>query len=510
MPNGERRQANLKILFEKAKQYEKSSLKGLFQFIRFIEKLHQNSGDFGSAKVIGENENVVRIMSIHKSKGLEFPIVCLCGMGKKFNLQDTTEPILLHHEYGLGVTYKNPELKIEYQTLAKEAIKKRMEQETISEEMRILYVALTRAKEHLILTGVSKDVQKQIEEKEKRLEINPIEKETEKLNPSLPKKYRSYLDWVELVYLANQEQAKSILDFHILTKKDWAPYVQDTQEEKQERNVIEELKEQVEERKKNETDFQEKQQKEIQQLKWQYPYQILAEIPTKTSVTKLKELENEERENQPQLLSIFPQPLGEEESVQLEKPRFRKEEEKLSPAEIGTIMHLCIQKLDEKRNYTKEELKQFIEELTEKGILTQKQKEGVSLELLETYTKSALFQDLKEAKEIEKEKPFYIQIPLQEIYPEHKEILEKSGGNILVQGVIDLYYVDKNDKLILVDYKTDFVKEGKEQEIIKRYEKQLQIYQRALEKALNRKVDRVAICLIRKNATCMELQNEKG
>lgn len=510
MPNGERRQANLKILFEKAKQYEKSSLKGLFQFIRFIEKLHQNSGDFGSAKVIGENENVVRIMSIHKSKGLEFPIVCLCGMGKKFNLQDTTEPILLHHEYGLGVTYKNPELKIEYQTLAKEAIKKRMEQETISEEMRILYVALTRAKEHLILTGVSKDVQKQIEEKEKRLEINPIENETEKLNPSLPKKYRSYLDWVELVYLANQEQAKSILDFHILTKKEWAPYVQDTQEEKQERNVIEQLKEQVEERKKNETDFQEKQQKEIQQLNWKYPYQILAEIPTKTSVTKLKELENEERENQTQLLSIFPQPLGEEESVQLEKPRFRKEEEKLSPAEIGTIMHLCIQKLDEKRNYTKEELKQFIEELTEKGILTQKQKEGVSLELLETYTKSALFQDLKEAKEIEKEKPFYIQIPLQEIYPEHKEILEKSGGSIFVQGVIDLYYVDKNDKLILVDYKTDFVKEGKEQEIIKRYEKQLQIYQRALEKALNRKVDRVAICLIRKNATCMELQNEKG
>ena len=266
----------------------------------------------------------------------------------------------------------------------------------------------------------------------------------------------------------------------------------------------------MEERKKNETDFQEKQQKEIQQLKWQYPYQILAEIPTKTSVTKLKELENEERENQTQLLSIFPQPLGEEESVQLEKPRFRKEEEKLSPAEIGTIMHLCIQKLDEKRNYTKEELKQFIEELTEKGILTQKQKEGVSLELLEAYTKSALFQDLKEAKEIEKEKTFYIQIPLQEIYPEHKEILEKSGGSIFVQGVIDLYYVDKNDKLILVDYKTDFVKEGKEQEIIKRYEKQLQIYKRALEKALNRKVDRVEICLIRKNATCMELQNEKG
>ena len=163
MPNGLLRQANLKMLFERAKEYEKTSFKGLFNFIMFVERLKTGNSDMSSAKIIGENENVVRIMSIHKSKGLEFPIVFLCSTSKKINMQDLNSNLLLHQKLGLGPQYINYEKMIEYSTSAKDAIKIITKEEAISEEMRILYVALTRAKEKLILTGTVKDATKEME-----------------------------------------------------------------------------------------------------------------------------------------------------------------------------------------------------------------------------------------------------------------------------------------------------------------------------------------------------------
>lgn len=162
MPNGKLRQANLKMLFQKAKQYEQSSFKGLFNFINFIDKVKLSSGDMSAAKIISENENVIRIMSIHKSKGLEFPIVFLCGTGKQFNMMDLNQKILLHQDIGIGPRYINYDRKIEYDTLAKEAIKIKSRKETLSEEERVLYVALTRSKEKLIVTGTSKDARKRV------------------------------------------------------------------------------------------------------------------------------------------------------------------------------------------------------------------------------------------------------------------------------------------------------------------------------------------------------------
>ena len=166
MPNGTLRQSNLKMLFERAKEYEKTSFKGLFNFIKFIEKLKIGNSDMASAKIIGENENVVRIMSIHKSKGLEFPVVFLANSSKKINLMDLNSNMLLHQILGFGPKYINFDRKIEYSTIAREAIKILTKEETISEEMRVLYVALTRAKEKLIITGLSKDVEKSFKEKE--------------------------------------------------------------------------------------------------------------------------------------------------------------------------------------------------------------------------------------------------------------------------------------------------------------------------------------------------------
>jgi len=150
MPAGEQRQANLRILYERARQFEETSYKGLFNFINFIDKLKSSRGDMGSAKILSENDNVVRIMSIHKSKGLEFPVVIVAGCGKKFNLQDMNKSILLHHELGFGPDVVDHKLRLSWPSVAKQAIREKIKAETLSEEMRILYVALTRARKSLL------------------------------------------------------------------------------------------------------------------------------------------------------------------------------------------------------------------------------------------------------------------------------------------------------------------------------------------------------------------------
>ena len=163
MPAGSRRTANLNMLLEKAAAYEKTSYKGLFHFVRYIDELQKYDVDFGEADMVGENEDVVRIMSIHKSKGLEFPIVIVSGMGKNFNKQDTRSKMVLHPELGIGLDYMDGKKRIKSPTIAKKAIAKQIELENLGEELRVLYVALTRAKEKLILTGTLKDAAEKVE-----------------------------------------------------------------------------------------------------------------------------------------------------------------------------------------------------------------------------------------------------------------------------------------------------------------------------------------------------------
>ena len=217
MPNGKLRQANLKILFQRAKQYESTSFKGLFNFINFINKLRKSSGDMGSAKVLGENEDVVRIMSIHKSKGLEFPIVFTSGTGKQFNLMDLTNSILYHEELGFGPNYVNLETRNSYSTLPKEAIKKKIRLETLSEEMRILYVAFTRAKEKLIITGASSNLEKDIKKW-----VSAASLDENIVLPSEVLKGKSYLDWIAMAMCKHRdgEKLREIVDNYQGTNKD--------------------------------------------------------------------------------------------------------------------------------------------------------------------------------------------------------------------------------------------------------------------------------------------------
>lgn len=459
MPNGQLRQANLKMLFEKAKDYESASFKGLFNFINFIDKLKNNNQDMDSAKIIGENEDVVRIMSIHKSKGLEFPVVFVCGTGKKFNLMDLNDNILLHQDIGIGPKYIDYERKIEYNTLAKVAIGYKSKLETISEEMRILYVALTRAKEKIFITGVSKDFEKDIKKKKDLLDIY----NGKNINANILKNYKSYLDWLELVYLKNETKAKDVIDLKVYQKDELLNNLK--LEDKVETKENLELKAKI--------NYIQNESLKIL-LNWKYGNLASTKIEAKSSVTKIKEMENEN-------INILFEEKAENKKESLKKPKFLSEDIKITKARIGTLMHLCIQKLDEKQEYDYEKISNEINKLVENSIITKKEAEAINKDKLLTYTKSSLYRSLKNAKEIHKEAPFYMNIKGSKIY---KEDIEE---NILVQGVIDLYYIDEQDNIILVDYKTDYVKNS-EQELIYKYEKQLSIYKAALEEALGKKV----------------------
>ena len=461
MPNGALRVSNLRMLFERAKQYEEASFKGLYNFINFIDKIKFNQEDLKAAKIIGENENVVRIMTIHKSKGLEFPVVILAGVGKQFNFRDLNGKILLDQDLGMGPQYIDSDRYIEFKTLAKKALAIKEKNEAISEEMRILYVALTRAKEKLIIVGRQKDVNKKMSEKQKLLEIYSTIDDN-KINPYLLQKYKTYLDWLELIYLKEGvANTKNLFTVNINKREKTSVKIE---------NEVEDISEKIIEESNKNNDEQEKEKiKEI--LNWQYKHQSIEGIPTKTSVSKLKE----KREQEVQIT---------------QEPKFINEEvkTKLTGAQKGTLIHLCLQKMRETEEYNLEKITELIEGLKDKEIITEIEARNIDKEKLLEYTNSQLWTELKQAKEIHKEHPFYINIKASRIY---NQINKEDDENILVQGVIDLFFIDKDDNLILVDYKTDYVQN--ENELIEKYKGQLDLYKEALEQSLDKKVDKMCI-----------------
>ena len=451
MPNGQIRKANLKMLFDRAKEYEKISFKGLFNFIRYLEKIKNNNSDLASAKLIGENENVVRIMSIHKSKGLEFPVAIISRTDKKFNQKDQSDQILMHQDIGFGMQYINYDRKIEYTTAAKEAIKIKIKEESIAEEMRILYVALTRAKEKLIITGIENDLEKSLEQK--RELIQNYEKENGKINHLVLKKFLSYLEWIELTYL-NHENIDEYITLNKINKKE----------------ILDDKEVEKEHREKKIISNPENLEKINQILNWKYDYQEMTNIQSKMSVTKIKELKTKE--------------LIKHETPEI-KPKFMEEKKSLTGAEKGTLVHLILQKLDLKKEYNKKEIEEVIEKLYKKQIINKIQKESVNIEKIYKILSSPFFEKIKKAKQIKKETPFYTYIDTKEIYNTEK------SENILVQGIIDLYYINDDDEVVLIDYKTDYVE--KEYELIEKYKVQLEIYKKALEESLNTKINEIYI-----------------
>lgn len=384
-------------------------------------------------------------MSIHKSKGLEFPIVFLSGAGKQFNMQDLNEQILLDQDMGFGPKYINFERKIEYNTIAKEAIKIKSKTELLSEEMRLLYVALTRAKEKIIITGVEKDLQKTLENKQKELDMYDG---AQKIPLNLVKKSKTYLDWLEYVYLFNKE--KNIIEFNKIVLENEKTKGQNDNKKEKKIDVIKDIsKEQKEEVNKK--------------LTWKYKYIESTKIEGKTSVSAIAK--------------------DSEKNIQIvEKPKFMQNIETLNKAEIGTLMHLILQKLDFRENYNEKTLNDLIQKLIYLNIVTEKQSQYIDKKRILEFTKTELFKEIQNAKEIYKEQPFHSSV-----------IDENTKEKILIQGIIDLYYINQNNEIVLVDYKTDYVEKNNEQELIEKYKTQLAIYKKAIEEALNKNVEKVYI-----------------
>jgi len=482
MPAGEQRQANLRILFERARQFEETSYKGLFNFINFIDKLKSSKGDMGSAKILGENDNVVRIMSIHKSKGLEFPVVILAGCGKKFNLQDMNKSILLHQDLGFGPDVVDHRLRLSWPSAAKQAIREKIKAEILSEEMRILYVALTRAREKLIITGAVNDAAKAVAKWSACASV-----QESRLPAYEMLKGGNYLDWIGPALLRHKscgglrDSAGIGSGFHRALIDDpsvWSIRIWDKNdvlgsslsEEGEESGFIRWLDslETTEEL----SEFSE----EIsRRLSWDYAYAGASRVPAKVSVTELKRRFNAELSEE---AGTFPEYLP----VLVKKPMFLEEKKGLTHAEKGTILHFVMQHLD----YSRGDIEVQIEGMVARDLLTEQQARSVDAGKIRRFLESPLGKRMLASGNISREVPFNIEIPCHELYKDMEGEAYR-GDTILLQGIIDCYF-EEPDGIVLVDYKTDYVPYGKAEMIRERYSVQIRYYARALEMLAGKKV----------------------
>ena len=484
--SGEQRKANLLMLAEKARDYESTSYRGLVNFIRYIENLKKSQVDFGEANTLSENEDTVRIMSIHGSKGLEFPIVFVCGMGKQINMQDARESIVLHPDLGIGSPYVDTQLRIRTRTILQKAVQREILLESLGEELRILYVALTRAKEKLILTGVTS----KLEDTLKSFEMLKKQEE-ERLPYGLRVKGKSYLDWV-LKALARHRAMKPLYEMYKLSvypfneMYDKEPDFTVRQVQPLEL-VLDEAQLRTEEMlKKGELLLWDS--KEVYDETWrelfkdsfsyEYPYEAEGAIPAKLTVSEIKRMQNEDIEESEMLLK-------EKETEEIVPFFMQETKEELKGAAKGTLYHRVWENLDYDKIDTKEQIGEQL-----KNILTAEEQKSIWVPDFNRFAKSPLAGRMKAAAQREqfyREQPFVIAMPANQIREEYE-----TEEEILVQGIIDAYF-EEEDGLVLVDYKTDKVQKGQEKELVEKYKVQMQYYKKALEMITDKEVKEIYI-----------------
>ncbi len=459
----EGKKANLILLFERAKQFEQSSYKGLFNFINFILKVKSNNQDMGSATILSESDDVVRLMSIHKSKGLEFPVVFLGNTDRKFNFKELNSKLLLHQQLLIGNEIVDLDKRITYPSIFKKVIAKNMRNEIIAEEMRMLYVALTRAKEKLIITGVTKDYEKSIFKAQTSIKDNLI----------------SYLSMINYV-MYNNLFSKDLIQYNCIKYTDIA--------KKSSVNI--EQEEQIDLRKVFENNISQLESGSINQEKYniidkemnfEYSNKYLTKIPHKISVSEIKRRYQESYDNSLNIYEGITPKFLDNEKIQSD----------ISALEKGNIYHYIFQHLDFTKSYTKEDLEIEIKNMNK---INDREYEVVNIDKIYSFTQSKLYKQIQEADRVYTEQTFMLEENIDDV----KKIFNlsnvgKNQDTILVQGTVDMFYI-KDNEITIVDYKTDKVSDVKQ--IIKRYRIQLNYYKKALEKLLNIKVKKQYIYLI--------------
>lgn len=484
---GKGRRANLYGLFNKAVEFEKSSFRGLFQFIRFIDELIERGQDFGEENVVGPNDDVVRMMTIHSSKGLEFPFVIYSGLSKQFNKQDLSQPVILNQKYGLGLTYFDTELDITFPSLASVTLKAINENEIISEEMRLMYVALTRAKEQLFLIGrvkseqaLDKMVGTAIAGDKLPVSYRLSAKTPFELIYPIYAKYQSHSITNDLKFeqdindlaLPLQPKVEIQIDDYSDIKPD------ETEEDKEDYRTVADI-----------IDYQSGQpevERQIeQQLAFEYPYQKDMVKPTKQSVSELKrQLETEESGTSYERVRQYR--LG---ASTYERPQFLRQHQKRKANEIGTLMHTVMQHLPFKtERMTEDELDQYIDHLIEKNIIEDDAKQDIRMKEVVKFINSDLYMKIAQSDQIMREVPFVVN----QSKVDHE--MDQNEDVSIIQGMIDLIY-RQDDQYYFVDYKTDAFNQRKSEtdeevgeKLKARYKVQMYYYQAALETILNTKV----------------------
>lgn len=497
---GEQIKTNLMLLFEKAKNYEKNSYKGLFNFVNYIQKISLKS-DVSEAKLISEDANVVRIMSIHKSKGLEFPIVFLANTNKKFNFRADDSNLVLHQKLGFGAVVYDMDKKTSFNSIMKKKIEKFKKNEQISEEMRLLYVAMTRAKEKLIITGRVKDYENL------REEISSGIDERGNISNYKILKINNYLDWIlstidnltvygkslnclgrEENFLGNEDLK---FQLNVNTKTEEFIEYQRIKEEIKTNEIIS-----------DEDDIEVK--REMRTVKQfledrfnkEYVYKNVLNKPSSITVSEIKKMIQEEDEEKHQKYY--------KENFVLKTPSFiHQGEEKVgfNSAEKGTIFHLAMQLLDfskfdtEDVSKIREEVKLQINSFVEKNIMSLDEAETIKINWIVKFIQSDIFKEIYIANKSEKlfkEKAIDYNIKLKNLF---KDENISEDEKIMVVGIIDLFFENENGEIILLDYKTDYVTKENIEEVKVRYKVQLDLYKSAIEDISGKKVAKKGLYL---------------
>lgn len=498
MPAGRRRQANLDMLLDRAGAFERTSYKGLFNFLRYIEKLKKFDVEIGEASLLGENDNLVRVMSIHKSKGLEFPVVILAGMGKKINHRDASGEVVIDRQLGIGANVIRLSERTKKQTLIKSAISRKIIRENISEEMRILYVAMTRAREKLIITGTVSDEEKSLEEWKKKSEALA---EKGVYSYADDASCAAFFDMLMPTALMPENQNKG--SFKVIfgrpckckapdDKNDMeaggtggetsdghqAEETQITKDGQQEVQTVQEARITQDTRGKT----QKSAEADFEPLP-EYPYETEAEIKAKVTVSELKKLQ-QDTDIDEKLMRQSNIGFVDEDDEDEPVPVFIKgEETRLYGNERGTAYHRVMECLSfetlpaggaEGKGGTAEAVKKQIDDMLATKRISPQQAESVSASDISAFCVSQIGERVRKAsanKKLWREQPF--------VYMREKA--EKKLQGQLIQGVIDLYFIE-DGAVSIVDYKTDRVAKGKagEEELKRRYRVQLEYYAEAL------------------------------
>ncbi|SHJ53155.1 DNA helicase/exodeoxyribonuclease V, subunit A [Dethiosulfatibacter aminovorans DSM 17477] len=453
MKNGNLKQANLRLLVDRAGVFQKDGYSGISDFIKYMDRVRKSSGDMMTAKILGENDDVVRLMTIHKSKGLEFPVVICAGLNKKFNKSDLTGDLILSRKCLLAPKYINREESIYKETLPRFASKIQINRENLSEEMRVLYVALTRAVDKLILTGTVDDFTKW-KEKWKKEKIDYINT----LSAS------SYLDWIG--YILNKEESvyevHKVSILHFTKSNDY--------ESLETRDCLERIFQ-------GEWRDDEVYESINRKMNWKYEFGERSFVPDKITVTDIKELRGENKNLRNRIPALRDIPL------------FKSRVSGFTPAEIGTINHSVLQLIKLSGDMDHDYIKDSINEMIDKKQLTEEEAGVVEIERILDFYSSSLGRRMVKSQEVYREQPFILK-------KSEGDIVQGpgKGRTILVQGIIDCYFKEKGE-LVLVDYKTDRVFDDVDN-LVEHYSPQIHTYREALEKLTGLKVKESYLYLI--------------